>query len=99
MGFIVFCMLIGVGGLMYFLPSIVGREKRNIGAIFMLNLFLGWTLVGWVVALVWAMTVEPPLAVLLPVVPAAATHSAFCTGCGAALQPGSRFCAACGRPG
>lgn len=38
---------------LYFLPSIVGRDKRNASAIFVLNLLLGWTLIGWVVALVW----------------------------------------------
>jgi hypothetical protein len=27
--------------------------------IFLLNLFLGWTVVGWVVALIWAITSEP----------------------------------------
>ncbi|MDR3547700.1 MAG: superinfection immunity protein [Candidatus Pacebacteria bacterium] len=43
---------------LYFLPSIIGfaRHKRNGGAIFALNLFLGWTCVGWVVSLVWALT-------------------------------------------
>jgi hypothetical protein len=38
----------------YFLPAIVGRNRRNAMPIFLLNLFLGWTLLGWVVALVWA---------------------------------------------
>jgi Superinfection immunity protein len=38
----------------YFMPSIIGSGKRNVGAIFILNLFLGWTFIGWVVALVWA---------------------------------------------
>jgi hypothetical protein len=39
-----------------------GKEKvtyhgrKNKGAIFVLNLFLGWTLIGWVVALVWAVS-------------------------------------------
>ena len=28
----------------------------NEGAIFVLNLFLGWSLIGWVVALVWALS-------------------------------------------
>lgn len=48
----------------YFLPTIVGfgRKKNNAGAICVLNLFLGWTLVGWVVALVWALTVDAPQA-------------------------------------
>lgn len=40
----------------YFLPSVVAWDKRNRGAIFMLNLLLGWTVLGWVGALVWAMT-------------------------------------------
>lgn len=41
---------------LYFLPTIAAYDKRNVGAIFALNLFLGWTLVGWVIALVWACT-------------------------------------------
>ena len=44
---------------LYFLPGFVAamRGHHNVAAIVVLNLFLGWTLVGWVVALVWAMTV------------------------------------------
>jgi len=42
----------------YFLPSFVaaGREPKHNspGGVFVLNLFLGWTLVGWVIALAWA---------------------------------------------
>jgi|SRR5208282_1226598 len=53
LGAIVGC-LVGLG--FYFLPSMIGNQKRNAGAIFMLNLFLGWTLLGWVIALVWACT-------------------------------------------
>ena len=44
----------------YFLPTLVGRKRRNGLAIFILNLFLGWTLVGWVVALAWAAMPDPP---------------------------------------
>ena len=42
----------------YFLPAIIGgvRQHHNRVAIFLLNLFLGWTLLGWVAALVWAAT-------------------------------------------
>jgi Superinfection immunity protein len=32
------------------------RRHRQTLAIFILNLFLGWTLLGWVDALVWACT-------------------------------------------
>jgi hypothetical protein len=42
----------------YFLPTIIAVvwKKRNTLAIFLLNLFLGFTFIGWVVALVWAAT-------------------------------------------
>lgn len=42
----------------YFLPYYFAckRHKKNKDAIFILNLFLGWTFVGWVVAAVWAHT-------------------------------------------
>jgi hypothetical protein len=40
----------------FFLPSIVAgtRHHRNREAICLLNLLLGWTFLGWVVALIWA---------------------------------------------
>ena len=44
------------GLFIYFLPSYVGRRKRNAGAIFVMNLFLGWIFIGWVIALIWACT-------------------------------------------
>jgi len=54
-------MLIALVGLallavLYFLPAVIGftRGKRNAPAILVLNLFLGWTLLGWVGALVWS---------------------------------------------
>ena len=42
----------------YFLPCIAAACNRhhNWGAITIVNVFLGWTLVGWVVALAWACT-------------------------------------------
>ena len=53
----VLAVLLLVGGV-YFFPAIVaGRRKHhNFLAILMLNLFLGWTFLGWVMALVWACT-------------------------------------------
>jgi hypothetical protein len=42
----------------YFLPALiaVSRKKTNRTAIILLNLFLGWTFIGWIAALVWACT-------------------------------------------
>lgn len=40
---------------MYFLPTIVAvMRKHNIASILLLNLFLGWTVIGWIIALVMA---------------------------------------------
>ena len=40
----------------YFLPFIIALARKHVDstAIFVLNLFLGWTFFGWVVALVWS---------------------------------------------
>lgn len=41
----------------YFAPSWVALARRVLHPlpIFLLNLVLGWSLIGWVVALVWAL--------------------------------------------
>lgn len=41
---------------LYFLPTIEGalRKQPNQLSIAIVNIFLGWTLVGWVVAMAWA---------------------------------------------
>ena len=39
----------------FFLPSIVGRKKESFWFIFAMNLLLGWSAIGWAVALLWAM--------------------------------------------
>jgi|SRR5208282_1861885 len=57
----VWIVLLLVAACFYFLPCGVAllRRHHNAGAIVALNLFLGWTLVGWVVSLVWALTNRP----------------------------------------
>jgi hypothetical protein len=52
-----------IGFCVYFWPSICARNKRNFTAILTLNFFLGWTLIGWVIALVWAVAYERELSV------------------------------------
>jgi hypothetical protein len=49
-------LFITFGIALYFLPLIIAvmKNKRNMLAISMLNLFAGWTLLGWIAALVWA---------------------------------------------
>ena len=51
-------MLVTWLALLYMLPTIIAvvQQRTNTGAIAALNVLLGWTFIGWVVALVWAMT-------------------------------------------
>ena len=53
-------LLLLLGG--YFLPAIIAgaRHKRNIAAIFAVNLIFGWTVIGWFVALIWSVAYESP---------------------------------------
>ena len=47
-----------ISAIIYFIPSIIAnnRNHRQSTAIFLLNLLLGWTFIGWGAALVWAVT-------------------------------------------
>ena len=47
-----------IGLLIYFLPSVIAssREHHNSVALFFANLLTGWTVIGWVVCLVWSLT-------------------------------------------
>jgi hypothetical protein len=40
----------------YFVPSIIAAARKvpNIGSVVVVNVFLGWTFIGWVVALAMA---------------------------------------------
>lgn len=51
-------LILVVGFVVYFLPSMIGNNKKNFTGIFLLNLFLGWTFIFWVFALIWAVTSE-----------------------------------------
>jgi TM2 domain-containing membrane protein YozV len=44
----------------YFLPVIAAgiRKVKNWGGLFALNLLLGWTVIGWIAALIWAASGE-----------------------------------------
>ena len=77
--------------LLYFLPSIIGHKKRDFTGIFILNLLLGWTVIGWVAAMVWACAAgDRP-------VYAFAGPARYCTRCGA-MTPGAHLCPTCTRP-
>ncbi len=49
-------LLVALVFMVYFLPAIVAecRGHRSAGAVFVLNLLLGWSGLFWIIALVWA---------------------------------------------
>ncbi|HXM32274.1 MAG TPA: superinfection immunity protein [Chthoniobacterales bacterium] len=51
-GFLVLALAAGA----YFLPGLIGQSRHHHQrtAIWVLDLFLGWTILGWIIALVWA---------------------------------------------
>ena len=40
----------------YFVPALIAkkRDTENLEAIFLVNLVFGWTVLGWIAALIWA---------------------------------------------
>lgn len=42
--------------IIYFFPTILAalRQTKRGWGVFVINLFLGWTFIGWVIALAWA---------------------------------------------
>jgi hypothetical protein len=53
---------------LYFLPALIAslRHSSSSGLIFLLNLLAGWTVVGWIVALVWALVSGPRVVYVYP---------------------------------
>lgn len=56
------------GAVAYVIPSIIAirRKHHSVGAIIAVNLLLGWSLIGWVIALVWSLTDPSPTVRVAP---------------------------------
>jgi hypothetical protein len=56
--FLVFAIGGTLGSLIYLAPTIVALERghHNRGAVAALNILLGWAVIPWVAALIWAMS-------------------------------------------
>jgi len=78
-----------------FLPTILAasRHHHNVLGVFLVNFFLGWTVIGWVIALVWALSQPRVFVVPAAYVPTAAL---LCPKCGVPFAPGAQFCSHCG---
>jgi hypothetical protein len=86
---ILITVLIGL----YFLPSIVAgaRKVQHGSAILVLNILLGWTLLGWVGALIWALADAP----MTPIPLVAPSERVPCPFCAEAILPEAKVCPFC----
>jgi hypothetical protein len=85
-------VLLVIGFIVYFLPAIIANRRHpNATAITVVNLFLGWTLVGWVAALVWAVAVSP----IAPTEEEVDGTRYACPLCGESISIQARLCRFC----
>ena len=58
MDFVIMMVALLAIGLLYFAPTLIAvkRDHRNMAPIAVINLLLGWSLIGWVIALAWSLT-------------------------------------------
>lgn len=51
-----FIFILSITGLIYFIPTIVSLVRNNTYKIYIIgiNILLGWTLLGWIVCLIWS---------------------------------------------
>lgn len=52
-------LVVPLGFLLHFLPSILARRRPDFWIIFLINLLAGWSIIGWIIALVLALRAEP----------------------------------------
>lgn len=57
-GVLVLLLLFVIGLGLYFLPTIIAifRNHHQCAAITVINLFFGWTFIGWVISLAWSVS-------------------------------------------
>lgn len=54
-------LLLGVLSVLYLTPTIIASARgkaHGFAGVFLLNLFFGWSGIGWLIAFIWAFTGE-----------------------------------------
>lgn len=89
--------IFAVSFLVYFAPAIVASRNAHPdkGAIFVLNLLLGWLFIPWVIALVWANR-RPAAVVVLQQPQEPEIVERRCPHCDEAIRPAAMKCKHCG---
>jgi hypothetical protein len=64
--------VLAIGSFFYFAPTWIGRHKRVFWSLFAFNFLFGWTVFGWLISLLWAVTPDrkiPFVYRMLPIMP------------------------------
>lgn len=108
---LVIVLVVILGAAIYFLPSYIAHKRKHpsFGAILVINLLFGWTLLGWVGSLIWALSSPPatPNVQIYNIPPSSTSPSSapppasgsglnFCPSCGTRIDHSGSFCISCG---
>lgn len=91
--------------ILYFVPTAIAAMRwHNVGSVLVINLFLGWSLIGWVVALAWALSSKPRITVVTTAQASAPIRQASddhlrqsCPFCSERILQSAKVCRFCGR--
>jgi len=95
LGILMVIVALVVGVFVYFIPAFVAfsRQHPHRGPILLVNIFAGWTLFGWVAALIWSLA-SPTGGSFDPF--EAGGESKICPRCAERVKRAALMCRFCG---